>query len=53
MATHPVEPDPPQDDDADTGAPNPSRLPVQPEFGPQPPAAEPEDPVAKPQPTPI
>lgn len=46
MATHPVES---EDSDAaasDTGAPNPTRLPVEPEFGPMPPAAEPEDPVA-------
>ena len=50
MATHPVEPDPPEDDEVDTGAPNPSRLPVQPEFGPLPPAAEPEDPHARPPP---
>ena len=50
MATHPVEQDPPQDHDPDAAAPNPSRLPVQPEFGPQPPAAEPEDPLAKPPP---
>lgn len=50
MATHPVEPDPADDAADDGGAPNPSRLPVQPEFGPQPPAAEPEDPLAKPPP---
>ena len=51
MATHhPAEPDAAEEDEADTGAPNPSRLPVEPEFGPQPPATEPEDPVAKPPP---
>ena len=53
MATHPVEQDPPQDHDSDTGAPNPSHLPVQPEFGPNPPVAEPDDPLAKPPPVPI
>jgi hypothetical protein len=48
MVTRPAEPEPPQEgDEADTGAANPSRLPVEPEFGPQPPAAEPEDPIAK------
>jgi hypothetical protein len=47
MATHPVEHEPspgePQGD-----APNPSHLPVEPEFGPMLPPAEPEDPVGKP-----
>lgn len=47
MATHPVEPEPLQPDD-DPGAPNPSHLPVEPEFGPMPPPAEPEDPGVKP-----
>lgn len=50
MATHPVEPDSPDEDDDDTGAPNPSHLPVEPEFGPLPPAAEPEDPLQRPAP---
>jgi hypothetical protein len=45
MATHPVEPETPDDEPADSGAPNPTRLPVEPEFGPMPPAAEPEDPT--------
>jgi hypothetical protein len=45
MATHPVEPDPGEDDAPGPGAPNPSRLPVEPEFGPQLPPAEPEDPT--------
>lgn len=50
MATHPVEPNPSEDEEAETGAPNPSRLPVQPEFGPELPAAEPEEPFTKPPP---
>lgn len=50
MSTHPVEPNPSEDEEAESGAPNPSRLPVQPEFGPQMPASEPEDPLAKPPP---
>lgn len=51
MATHPHPVEPPEDDEgADTGAPNPSRLPVEPEFGPLPPASEPEDPVGHPPP---
>jgi hypothetical protein len=51
MATHPVPPDAPDGDEgADTGAPNPSRLPVEPEFGPLPPASEPEDPHGRPPP---
>lgn len=50
MATHPVEPDADDGDESDAGAPNPSRLPVEPEFGPQPPASEPEDPAARPPP---
>ena len=53
MAPHPHEQDTPQEHEPDTGAPNPSRLPVEPEFGPRPPAAEPEDPLAKPSPVPI
>jgi hypothetical protein len=46
-ATHPVEPEPLPSDD-EPAAPNPSHLPVEPEFGPLPPAAEPEDPFTKP-----
>ncbi|MBG9390117.1 stereocilin [Caenimonas aquaedulcis] len=47
MATHPVEP---QADEAgsDTGAPNPTHLPVEPEFGPALPPAEPEEPHGQP-----
>jgi hypothetical protein len=45
MATHPVEPESPDDQPAENGAPNPTRLPVEPEFGPLPPASEPEDPA--------
>lgn len=46
--THPVEPDP-QAPRSDEGAPNPTQLPVEPEFGPLVPAGEPEDPgVEKP-----
>lgn len=44
--THPIEPDPPA---GDTPAPNPTQLPVEPEFGQALPPAEPEDPgVSKP-----
>jgi hypothetical protein len=46
--THPVEPDrhPPE---SDTAEPNPTQLPVEPEFGQALPPAEPEDPgVQKP-----
>jgi hypothetical protein len=42
---HPVEPDPPA---TDHPAPNPTQLPVEPEFGQALPAAEPEDPTVKP-----
>lgn len=45
MATHPVEPEPLVPDDA---PPNPSHLPVEPEFGPVPEPVEPEDPRVKP-----
>lgn len=46
MGTHPLPGEPADDDEPqDTGAPNPSRLPVEPEFGPLPPASEPEDPA--------
>jgi len=51
MATHHLPPEAPEDDEAqDTGAPNSSHLPVEPEFGPLPPAAEPEEPVGRPPP---
>jgi len=47
--THPVEPDP-DANQADTAAPNPTQLPVEPEFGQALPQAEPEDPgVSKPK----
>lgn len=49
MATHPVEHDDTKEPTApNPEAPNPTRLPVEPEFGPLPPAAEPEDPVPRP-----
>jgi len=46
MATHPVQPeaDPLGTEPA---APNPTRLPVEPEFGPLEPGAEPDDPGVK------
>lgn len=47
MSVHPVEPDPlPAEGEAP--APNPTHLPVEPEFGPMLPPAEPEDPGVKP-----
>lgn len=46
MATHPVEPEsPPEGPEPET--PNPSHLPVEPDFGPMLPPAEPEDPGVK------
>ena len=48
MATHPVEPQPLPDDDSEPTTPNPSHLPVEPEFGPLLPPGEPEDPRVKP-----
>ena len=45
--THPVEPDP-YPPASDTPAPNPTQLPVEPEFGQALPPAEPEDPTVKP-----
>lgn len=42
-ATHPVEPEP-LPPTGDPGVPNPTHLPVEPEFGPQMPPSEPEDP---------
>ncbi|MBE7941717.1 MULTISPECIES: stereocilin [Ramlibacter] len=50
MATHPVEPEPLPPGPEPGGATNPSHLPVEPEFGPQMPPAEPEDPLARPAP---
>jgi hypothetical protein len=47
MATHPVEPEP-MVPGQEPAAPNPTRLPIEPEFGQQLPAAEPEDPGVKP-----
>ena len=44
--THPVEPDPAPAKDAPS--PNPTQLPVEPEFGQALPPAEPEDPKVKP-----
>jgi len=47
--THPVEPDPSQDESSGEAEPNPTQLPVQPEFGHALPQAEPEEPgVPKP-----
>lgn len=48
MATHPVEPEDSDEPAHEPAAPNPTRLPVEPEFGPLLPPAEPEDPVVKP-----
>jgi hypothetical protein len=48
MTIHrPAQPDPSPAQD-EPGAPNPSQLPVEPEFGPELPPSEPEDPGAKP-----
>ncbi|MES2936623.1 MAG: stereocilin [Pseudomonadota bacterium] len=47
MPTHPAEPEPlPPDSEPET--PNPTRLPVEPEFGQALPPGEPEDPHGKP-----
>lgn len=48
MATHPVEPEEPLEPGGKQGTPNPSHLPVEPEFGPQEPPVEPEDPAGRP-----
>jgi len=48
MPIHPVEPVPSPPPEDDTAAPNPSHLPVEPEFGPMLPPAEPHEPFAKP-----
>jgi hypothetical protein len=42
--THPVEPEPYPEENAGDAAPNPTQLPVEPEFGQALPQAEPEDP---------
>jgi hypothetical protein len=47
MPTHPVEPDA-LPSEGQSPAPNPTHLPVEPEFGPMLPPAEPEDPGVKP-----
>jgi hypothetical protein len=45
MSTRPVEPEElPTQEDTNPGAPNPTQLPVEPEFGQALPAPEPEDP---------
>jgi hypothetical protein len=46
MATHPVEHDVPKEPEPGEAA-NPTRLPVEPEFGDMLPAGEPEDPEPK------
>jgi hypothetical protein len=47
--THPVEPDPYPPGEGGDAPPNPSQLPIEPEFGQALPPAEPEDPgVSKP-----
>jgi hypothetical protein len=43
--THPVEPEP--EETSDEASPNPTQLPVEPEFGQALPPAEPEDPGVK------
>lgn len=47
MATHPVEPDA-EPTGSEPVVPNPTRLPVEPEFGALDPGVEPEDPGVKP-----
>lgn len=46
MATHPVEPE--SEPGSEPSQPNPSHLPVEPDFGPVLPPAEPEEPTGKP-----
>ena len=46
-ATHPVESEPSPGSPQPATPPNPSHLPVEPDFGPALPAAEPEDPGVK------
>lgn len=52
MSTHPHPPTrhEPEAPDGDTGAPNPTGLPVEPEFGPALPQGEPEEPGTMPAP---
>ncbi len=50
MSTHPAEPEEPVEPGTNPGTPNPTRLPVEPEFGPMPPPSEPEDAAGKPHP---
>jgi hypothetical protein len=45
---HPVEPEPIGPGGDDDGAPNPTQLPVEPEFGRMLPPGEPDDPGVKP-----
>ena len=47
MATHPVEPEQPPEG-GEPAQPNPTHLPVEPEFGPMPVPTEPEDPRGRP-----
>jgi hypothetical protein len=47
MATHPVEPEP-LPPEGDTPAPNPSHLPVEPEFGEPAPPPDPGEPLTRP-----
>lgn len=44
IPTHPVEPEPMSPEGDDDATPNPSQLPVQPEFGPMLPPGEPDEP---------
>jgi hypothetical protein len=48
MSTHPVEPEESQPGGAEPVAPNPTQLPVEPEFGQAVPPVEPEDPHSMP-----
>lgn len=48
MSTHPVEDEPVAPAPAQPPAPNPTQLPVEPEFGPMLPPGEPEDPGVTP-----
>ncbi len=50
MATHPVEHDGDQEPTPEGEEPNPTRLPVEPEFAPQVPPAESDGPVPRPPP---
>ena len=50
MSTHPVEPESAPSGTEPEGTPNPTQLPVEPEFGQAMPPGEPEDPHGKPPP---